>query len=65
MKKLIWTALASALSAAAAALALRGLHYMWRRVTKENPPETPAWSRLLVGLPLKKLAGLLEPETAP
>ena len=65
MKKLIWTALASALSAAAAALALRALDRVWRRVTREDPPEMPAWSRLLVGMPLKKLAGLLEPQTAP
>ena len=64
MKKLIWTALASALTAAAAALALRALDRVWRHVMKEPPPEAPAWSRLLVGLPLKKLAGLLEPETA-
>ena len=63
MKKLIWTALASALSAAAAALTLRALDRVWRRVTKEQPPDSPAWHRLLVGLPLKKLAGLLEPET--
>jgi hypothetical protein len=65
MKRLIWTALASLLSAGAAALAIRLLDRVWRRVTDEEPPDTQAWGRLLVGLPLKKLAGLLEPDTAP
>jgi hypothetical protein len=65
MKKLIWTALATALSATAAALTLRALDRAWRHFMKEQPPEAPAWSRLLVGMPLKKLAGTLEPETAP
>ena len=53
MKKLVWTALAAAMSTAAAAGALRLLAYMWRKSTHEDPPESPWWARWLVGKPLK------------
>ena len=53
MKKLLWTALAAAVSAAAASGAMRLLRYMWRKSTHEEPPEQPRWAQLLVGKPLK------------
>lgn len=54
MKKLLWTALATLVSAGAAALAMRGLNYVWQRVAHEPPPEQPKWARFIVGSPLKK-----------
>jgi hypothetical protein len=52
MKRLIWTALVAAGTAAAAALAVRGLRYLWMRIEKEPPPEQPWWARRFVGSPL-------------
>jgi len=49
MKKLAWTALVTAVSAAATAVAVRALDLMWRRVTKEAPPPMPWWARFVVG----------------
>ncbi|HEX5064425.1 MAG TPA: hypothetical protein VFV99_33850 [Kofleriaceae bacterium] len=49
MKKLAWTALVTAVSTAAARLAVRALVRMWRQVTKENPPPTSRWAQFLVG----------------
>jgi hypothetical protein len=54
MKKALWTALVASVTATAASLALRGLRYMWRRVTHEEPPERPRWAKFLVGAPLKR-----------
>jgi hypothetical protein len=56
MKKLAWTALVTAVSAAAVRVALRALDLMWRRVTKEAPPPTPRWARFLVGKTTKAAA---------
>jgi len=53
VKKLVWTALVAATSAAAAALALRVLRVVWTRVLDEQPPERPWWARKLVGGPLQ------------
>lgn len=53
MKKLLWTALAAAVTTAAASAAMRLLRYMWRKSTHEDPPEQPRWAQLLVGKPLK------------
>jgi len=49
MKKLAWTALVTAVSAAATTVAVRALDRMWRLVTNEPPPPTPRWARFLVG----------------
>lgn len=54
MKKILWTALAAVVTAAAATSALRLLRYVWREVTQEEPPEQPRWARMLVGAPLNK-----------
>jgi hypothetical protein len=53
MKKLIWTALATAVTAASAALAVRVLDRLWRRLAHEPPPQMPGWARFFVGKPLK------------
>jgi hypothetical protein len=53
MKKLLWTALVAVTSAAAAALTMRGLRFVWIRVTHELPPERPWWARKLVANPLR------------
>lgn len=53
MKKLIWTAMATIASAAAAAVAFRVLRAAWRFAYHEEPPETPWWARKLVKGPLK------------
>ncbi len=64
MKKLVWTALCGVASAAAAALAIRGLRYAWTRILHEPPPGQPWWARKLVGGPLNKgVAGGIEPQT--
>ena len=52
MMKLLWTVLVAATSAASAALAVRGLRFVWTRITHEQPPERPWWARKLVGSPL-------------
>ena len=52
MKKLVWTALVAITSAAAAAIAIRGLRFAWMRMMKEPPPSQPWWARKLVGGPL-------------
>ena len=52
MKKLLWTVLAAAASAGAAALAVRGLRVIWIRVMREPPPERPWWARKLIASPL-------------
>ena len=52
MKKLLWTALAAAVTAAAATGALRLLRYVWRKSTHEEPPEKTWWANLLVGKPV-------------
>jgi hypothetical protein len=49
MKKLAWTALVTAVSALASRFAVRALERLWRGVTKQTPPPTPWWARLLVG----------------
>ena len=48
MKKVIWTGLVMVTSTAAAALAARALGALWRRVTHEDPPESPRWAHLLM-----------------
>ncbi|HEY5924253.1 MAG TPA: hypothetical protein VIV11_21395 [Kofleriaceae bacterium] len=53
MKKLAWAALVTAVSAVATRIAVRALDRMWRSVTKEAPPATPLWARLLVGKTMK------------
>lgn len=53
MKKLLWTALVAAGSAAAASLTIRVLRIAWTKIAKEPPPEQPWWARKLVGSPLK------------
>lgn len=64
MKKLVWTALAAVTSAAAAAVAIRGLRYAWTRIFHESPPPQPWWARRFVGGPLNKgVAGGIEPAT--
>lgn len=64
MKKLVWTALAAVTSAVAAAVAIRGLRYVWTRILEEPPPSQPWWARKLVGGPLNKgVAGGIEPAT--
>jgi len=64
MRKLVWTALVSAVSAAAAALAVRALDRVWRQVTSESPPEPPKWARFLVGNPLRRqVASRVFPQT--
>jgi hypothetical protein len=66
MKKLVWTALVAVTSAAAAALAIRGLRYGWTKILNEQPPEQPWWARKLVGGPLKKgVKGGIEPAANP
>jgi len=55
MRKLLWTALVAAGTAACAAAAVRALDWAWRKVMKEPPPEMPAWARFFVGKPLKKI----------
>jgi hypothetical protein len=58
MRKMIWTALVTLLSAASAALAVRVADRLWRGVTHEPPPAVPRWARLLVGRPVKhRVAG--------
>ncbi len=54
MKKLVWVALATFVSAAAAALSVKGLAYGWRRITKEPPPAAPRWAQMLLGGALRK-----------
>lgn len=54
MKKVLWTALAAVVSAAAARLALRGLGRAWERIAHEPPPEAPKWARWFVDAPLSK-----------
>lgn len=49
MKKLVWTALVAALTAAAARLAVRAAERVWRYVTTENPPPMPRWAKFVVG----------------
>jgi hypothetical protein len=53
MKRLLWTVLVSAVTAATAALAARLLERAWRRIVHEPPPEMPAWAHFFVGKPLK------------
>ncbi len=65
MKKVLWTALAALVSAAAAGLAMRGLNYAWLKLMHEPPPEQPKWARLIVGAPLKKgVQKTVEPSVA-
>jgi hypothetical protein len=54
MRKLLWTVLATAVSTACAAAAVRGLAWAWRKVAKENPPDMPGWG-FLIGKPLTNL----------
>jgi hypothetical protein len=54
MKKLVWTALVAAVSAGAAALAVKALRNAWMRVMDEPPPKQSWWARKLVGGPLSK-----------
>lgn len=54
VKKVVWTALVTLVSAASAALAVRAAEKAWRRLVRENPPAIPAWARLLVGKPVRK-----------
>ncbi len=62
MKKLLWTVLVAAVSAACAGAAVRALEWAWRRVTKRPPPEMPSWARFLIGKPLRKqIAGRIHP----
>jgi hypothetical protein len=53
MKKLIWTALATFASTAAAALAVRALDVAWRRLIREAPPRSPRWARMATS-PLRR-----------
>jgi hypothetical protein len=55
MRKLLWTALVAASSAACAAAAVRALDWAWRKVAKEPPPEMPAWATFLVGNHLRNI----------
>jgi hypothetical protein len=55
MKKLVWTALVATTSAAAAAIAVRGLRLAWTKIVKEPPPAQSWWARKLVGGPLNRL----------
>jgi hypothetical protein len=52
MKRLIWTALVAATSAACAAIAVRGLRFAWTKILNEPPPAQPWWARKLVAGPL-------------
>jgi hypothetical protein len=62
MKKLVWTVLVTTASAAAAALAIRGLRSVWLRIMHEDPPNPPWWARKLVGGPLgRSVKGGIEP----
>jgi hypothetical protein len=60
-KRLIWTALATLSSAAAAALAVRGVSYLWQRVMHETPPPAPGWAKFLVGGVRKRVEHRIEP----
>ncbi|HEY3358290.1 MAG TPA: hypothetical protein VGQ83_33890 [Polyangia bacterium] len=53
MKKVLWTGLVTALTAASAAVALVAARRLWVALAKEPPPEIPGWARLFVGKPLK------------
>ncbi|HLU67337.1 MAG TPA: hypothetical protein VKZ63_13725 [Kofleriaceae bacterium] len=53
MKKLIWAGAVTVVSALGAALAVRALDAVWRRLTHEPPPGTPRWARL-AGLPVRR-----------
>ncbi len=53
IKKVIWTALVTAASAGSSMLAVRGVHFLWRALAKESPPEVPRWARILVGGPVR------------
>jgi len=65
MKKIVWTIVVTGGSALSAALAARALDGLWRGITNEEPPESPRWARLLVGLPLKKtVRATVQPDTA-
>jgi hypothetical protein len=65
MKKMVWTILVTGGSALGAALTARALERLWRRITSEEPPESPRWARLLVGWPIKKtVRRTVEPDTA-
>jgi hypothetical protein len=52
MKRVTWTILAAAMSAAAAALAARAARAIWSSATGERPPQVPWWGRLLVAGPV-------------
>ena len=62
MKKVIWTLLATVSSAAATALTVRGLSFVWKRVMKEPPPMPPLWAKLLVGGARKGVENALHPK---
>lgn len=58
MRKFVWVVLATFVSAAAAALAVKGLAYGWRRITKDPPPAVPRWAQMLLGSAIRKQVDL-------
>ena len=62
MKKVVWTLLATTASAAATALTVRGLSFLWKKIVKEPPPMPPLWAKVLVGGARKGLENALQPK---
>lgn len=52
MKQMLWITASAVAAGLGAAYALRALDSMWRRTTRQAPPEMPKWGKL-VGLPLR------------
>jgi hypothetical protein len=63
-KKVVWTGLVALASALSAALAVRALDAVWRRVTHEAPPGMPRWTRLVLANPVKRrVTRRIQPDT--
>lgn len=60
-KQVLWTVLALTVSTAAAALSVRALRAMWRRIYDEEPPVPPRWAMFGSGMLRNKIVQAVRP----